>query len=327
MTARRCAARGDGLLRPHVLVAVLLACTTAAAQEDDVEAPRGQMAFTYQYNEMRDLDSLEFVIPTSPITTHLVDFAASYAVNDRLTLSAGLPLISRKALAPSHDPLRIIPPHPESDFVDDGHFHTYFQDLRIGASYVVITDPIIVEPYVEVSFPVGDYPFFAVSAVGQQLRKTEIGSTVAYRPPFLRWYFGLRAGYVSLPKTLGANVDTMRVDAETVYFVNSQLAVKLFLSSKNGHGISPPLAPDFTSELWYYHDRMIRHNYINAGLGVDWMLNNRNVLSIDWIQMVHAEDVFKLRKGLNVTVSRSFGSATPRSKHSRPRGALSSVGH
>jgi len=283
------------------------------------------MSFTYQYNEARDLVSTEFVIPTTPITTHLLDVAVDYELNDRWSVSAGLPLISRKALAPSHDPLRIIPPHPESDFVDDGSFHAYLQDLRVAVRYRALADPLIVEPYVYVGLPVSDYPFFAVSAVGQNLRKTEIGSTFAYRPPFLRWFFSLEAGYVFSPETLGVNIDTTRVDAEAVYFVGPRVSAKIFVSSKNGTGIAPPRTPDFTSQEWYYHDRMIRHNYVNAGVGVDWMLSDRNSLSIDWIEMVHAEDVFELRKALNVTVSRSFGAAAPSSKRDRTRGRAPTV--
>jgi hypothetical protein len=63
--------------------------------------------------------------------------------------------------------------------------------------------------------------------------------------------------------------------------------------------------PD-TSEAWYLHDRYLRHNYANLGVGVDWALGDRNVLNVTTLKMVHLEDVFKLRRALSVTLSRSF---------------------
>ena len=70
---------------------------------------------------------------------------------------------------PSHDPLKINPPQLDSEFVDDNHFHTFSQDLRLGASYRVTSEPVFFEPYIEYGVPASDYPFFAASSVGRNL--------------------------------------------------------------------------------------------------------------------------------------------------------------
>jgi hypothetical protein len=306
------------------MLAALAACAAATAQEADEQGRRGQIAYSFQTNEMRGLATSEGVLNTAPISTRLIDVDFSYSLNDRWTLSAGLPAISRKALAPSHDPLKVVPPHPESRFLDDGRFHTYLQDLRLGASYLAIREPFIVEPYIELSFPVSDYPFFAVSTPGQHLRKTEIGTTLAYRPPFLQWFFSWRMGYAYLPSTLGVNVDTTRIDAEAVRFVGPRVSAKVFFSSKHGTGLeATQVSP--ASPFWYYHDQMLRHNYMNAGVGADWAVNERNVVGFDWIQMVNAQDVFKLRKAINITVSRPFGAPAARAAHAPSRNRPASV--
>ena len=77
-------------------------------------------------------------------------------------------------------------------------------------------------------------------------------------------------------------------------------------TSKNGKGWDPPVTPDFTSELWYRHDQITRHNYSNVGVGFDWSLSERNALNFTLLKMVHAEDVFKLRRALSVSWSRPF---------------------
>jgi hypothetical protein len=98
----------------------------------------------------------------------------------------------------------------------------------------------------------------------------------------------------------------MRVTADATRFVNERIALNVFLTSKNGGGISPPQTPDFTSELWYRHDQIIRHNFMNLGVGVNWALDERNVLNFTLLKMVHVEDVFELRDALSVTLARSF---------------------
>lgn len=287
------------------------ALPTQNAQELQAAAPRGQMSFTYQYQKAQNLTGEGYVINSAPITTHLVDFAASYRIKDRWTVNAGIPFISREWKGgPSHNPLNIVPPQYDSEFVDDGHFHGFFQDLRLGASYLLVDQQVIVEPYLEYGIPASDYPFFAASAVGRNLQTLEYGSTFAYRPPFLPWFFSLRAGYVLTDSVLGVDTDAVRVTADAVRFFNDRIALNVFLTSKNGHGISPPGTSgppvDQTSELWYRHDQIIRHNYASMGVGVDWALGEQNVMNFTILRMVHAEDVFELREALSVSFSRPF---------------------
>jgi hypothetical protein len=275
------------------------------ARRADAEG-RGEMALTYQYQRAQDLVSEDFVIASAPITTHLVDFAVSYRVNDRWTVNAGLPVISREWKGgPSHNPLNIVPPQYDSEFVDDNHFHTFLQDLRLGAGYLLLYDPVSLEVHLEYGIPASDYPFFAASAVGRNLQTIEVGATASYRPPFLPWFFSMRTGYVMTDKVLGVDTNAVRVTADATRFMNERIALNVFITSKNGKGITPPRAPSNT-ELWYRHDQIIRHNYINLGIGVNWALGDRHVLNFTTLRMIHVEDVFKLRDALSVTLSRSF---------------------
>lgn len=219
---------------------------------------------------------------------------------------AGLPLIAKRFESPSHDPLAIVPPHPESKFIDDGHYHPYLQDLRFGASYSLNTEPVGVAPFILLSAPSNDYPFFGGSAVGQNLRKLEVGTSLSYRPPFLNWAFDLSTSYVFVEKVLGFNVNRARIDGQAAYLVNPRLGIKFLISSKHGNGVpGNEFSPDGT-ERWYQHDRLARHNYVVVGMGAEWALNSRDRLAIDALRMVHAQDIFKLRYAFSLTVSRSF---------------------
>ena len=127
---------------------------------------------------------------------------------------------------------------------------------------------------------------------------------------------------MNAPSTLGVSIDGVRVFAQAIRFLNPRVSVKAFFSSKHSTGTPVPPNPaaiDRTTEWWYYHDRLIRHNYITAGIGTDLELSDRNSLSIDWVRMAHAQDVFQLRKALNITVSRSFGPPAPSKSGGRTR--------
>jgi hypothetical protein len=272
----------------------------------DESEPRGQFAVTYQNQKTQDLVTSHGTLKQQPIRAQALDFAVTYRIKDRWTVNAGLPYIGREAATPSHNPLNVIPPQLDSEFVDDGHFHPAFQDLRFGASFLVTSEPILIEPYVEYAIPASDYPFFAASAIGRHLQTLEIGTTLAYRPPFLKWYFSLQTGYVMADKVLGYDINAMRSTADAVYFLSPRLALNVFLHSRNGKGFDAPIAPNFTTEIWYRHDQITRHNYTNLGVGFDWSLSERNALNVSLLKMTHAEDVFKLRRAVSVTWSRPF---------------------
>jgi hypothetical protein len=267
------------------------------------------MQFTYQNQKTRDLVTSHGLISGGIVRTQLIDFDVSYRIKDRWTINAGVPLISREWQGgPSHNPLRIVPPQLDSEFVDDGEYHTFFQDLRLGASYAVLSEPIAFEPYLEYGIPASDYPFFAASAVGRHQHSIEVGALLAYRPPFLQWDFSLVVGHTMTDKVLGYETDAMRVTANAVYFWNPRLALNVFVTSKNGKGNTdpPPPTPDFTTEAWYRHDQVTRHNYANVGVGVDWSLSERSVLNFTVLKMAHSEDVFKLRRAMSMSLSRAF---------------------
>jgi hypothetical protein len=280
--------------------------TLRAARESDEAEPRGQMSVTYQNQKAQGLALSHATLNTGAIRAQALDFAASYRIKERWAIYGGLPFIAREALAPSHNPLNIVPPQLDSDFVDDGHFHIYAQDLRLGTSYLVTDEIIAVEPYLQYGIPASDYPFFAVAAIGRQLQTIEVGTSLAYRPPFLKWYFSARIGKEMADKVLGYDIDAMRVTVDASYFVSPRLALNVFLTSKNGKGFNPPVTPDLTSELWYRHDQLTRHNFRNLGVGVDWSLGERNALNLTLLRMIHAEDVFKLRRAISAGLSRSF---------------------
>jgi len=295
-----------------VIVSLLSAlwATPAFVQDEPFAAGepyRHQMTFTYQYFETEGLGTDSQTLPSGKTYGHAVDFEFNQAFRDRWTLTLGLPLIAKRYEGTSpHTPWTIVPPRTDSEFLDDGDYHTDLQDLRVGIRYLAKDGPTIIEPFVMIGVPSHDYTFFAQAAVGPRLKRVEVGVDFTYQPPFSNFFFKVAPSREFLEETLGYNVDHWRLDAEVGYFVNAAIDVRFFVSGRDGKGLSAADYTRFDDELWYYHDQITRHNYLNAGAGVDWALSERNHLTGALLRMVHAQDVHVLKYAVSVSVARSF---------------------
>ena len=132
------------------------------------------------------------------------------------------------------------------------------------------------------------------------------------------WYPGLsnayyRAdiGYVFVEKTLGVNVNHWNIRAEAGYQFGPRITGRLFGLLKKGSGLSVPTDfpgfPDqLTDEMWYQHDRTLKHNYMNIGIGVDWALNDHYSVSSNLMTMAWADQVNILDYAFTLSLVRTF---------------------
>jgi hypothetical protein len=228
-----------------------------------------------------------------------------YALNERWLVSAGIPWVRRRYTGPfPHDPLNLDPPHPESPFVDNGEYHSGFQDWMLGVKYRMHVGALVIEPLAEVHVPSHDYAFFAQSAIGQNLWKFELGVELTHLLPLSDWYYRIDARYVIPERTLGFNVNHFKLHTEAGYFLSANLALNVFVQAKSGRGYSPVTST--TDERWYQHDRTLRHNYVNVGAGVDWFFAERYQVGMQLFTNVWGEDVHLVDWGLNIGLTRYF---------------------
>lgn len=269
-------------------------------------AGSGSVLLNYQYINVKDFQNGASKVPIPEVTTQSLYLEIDYAVTERWRLELGLPFIRKRAFPPSaHQPLALDPPRPEVPFIDDGKYRGEFQDFYLGVNYLWIDAPVQLEPFVRVFIPSHDYQFFANSAVGQNLRKVEIGLDLTHFPLFTKWYYQLGGGYAIVEQTLGVNVNYFRFNAETGYFLTPNLALKVFGIAKVGNGENaqkyPP--PARTTENWFQHDRTIKHNSANVGIGADWFFRedyqlSANIFTTVWGNSVHWVDI---AGGLGIT--------------------------
>ncbi len=294
--------------RISALCLLILASLLTAAGMAGESAGHGQVSIDYQYIH---IDGFRSSVGTGNIgttDTHAVNLEVHYSLNDKWSISAGIPLITKRYRGGvPHDPAAISPA-PDAEFIDDGDYHTEFQDWHFGVRYLAHSGRLSIEPFAALGVPSHDYPFFAHAAVGQNLWKLEIGASFTYLPPLSDFYIRLDPGYVFVEETLGVNIDHWRIHTELGYYLRQNLTVRGFAIIKEGNGLDFPedFPPPRNDEFWYNHDRMVRHNFINAGIGLDWAINRDYVVSFSAMKMVHAEQVHKMDRAFTLGVTRGF---------------------
>lgn len=294
---------------------LLLAGSPGSAQEERQEDRQedrkgsGHVSVGYQYIHVDGFESTIGTLDVGTTDTHALSLELDYNLTDRLSLSVGLPLVSKRYQGPfPHTVSGLDPPNNAAPFIDDGDYHTSWQDFHFGARYLAKSGPLRVEPYVGYEFPSNDYPFYALAAVGQNLNKLELGVGLTYIPPISDAFFRLVVGHVLVEETLGVNIDHWRVRGSAGYFFGPRLSGRIFFLLKDGNGLVFPddFPPPRTDERWYQHDRMVQHNYMNVGVGMDYAFNERYAISLSVMTMTWAEQILVMKYATSISVSRSF---------------------
>ena len=278
------------------------------------EAGDGSVRLEYQFVETGDFDSSIGPLDIGGTEAHVFMFSGSYELTDRWTLFASLPWIKKRHEgALPHNPALELTAYPQADqsLIDDGNFHSDWQDLYAGASYVAYQgDRWTVSPFVSFGVPTNDYPFYAHAAVGRNIWHLPVGAAFSFDPYFSDFSFNGDVAYVFSEKSLGVNIDHWLVNLDLAYYVTPALAPKVFVSIKHSSkGLSFPDDFDFTAlndEAWYFHDRTIKHNFVNAGIGFDWLVNDKYMLSGSALTMVDPDQVNTVDLALSLGITRYF---------------------
>ncbi|MDX1482555.1 MAG: hypothetical protein R3315_12805 [Woeseiaceae bacterium] len=294
------------------LTAVGLMCNSlpaAQAADEESRAGHGSYSITYQYIKVDGYEGLNGKSPIGEVYTHTLNFEIDYHITDRWTLVAGIPFVRERYEGDRpHDPLALDPPRPDVKNVDTGDWNQGFQDFHLGARYLARSGFLSIEPYVYLGIPSHDYEHFGHAAIGQNLWKVDVGSTFLYVPPISDAYYRLDLGYVFVEETLGTNIDHWLIRAEAGYAFSEKINGRVFSIFKNGNGLTsgPADFPSRTSPRWFQHDRMLKHNFTTAGVGLDFALSRRHQLSTAVLTMVQQEQVHILEYAFVLSFSQLF---------------------
>jgi hypothetical protein len=302
-----------------VAVAFMLSPAAIAQDSHEAHAPpeqesrkgHGEFTLYAQYVKVDGFAGSLGDVPVGEVETQVLGFRLDYFVTDRLALVAGLPYVRERYLGPfDHDPLALDPPRTDVPNIDLGDWNTDFQDWMLGARYILIESPLVIQPFIFAGVPSTDYPFYGHAAIGRNRKQIEVGSTFAWRPLFSDWWFRVALGYTFVEQTLGVSVNHFDVVGEVGYFLSPRVDGRVFIMYREGDGLNFPtdFAPpaERTDEMWYQHDRLVKHNFTNAGIGFDWALSEKYGLSTTVLTMLRATQIHDVEYSINVALTRLF---------------------
>ena len=272
---------------------------------------RGTFSFGYQYQDTRGLVANDGSIRGATTTdTHVAFVDIDYWLADRWEAHLSIPFITKRSNGgPGAHRLDILTvPHPEATFLDDGAFHSAWQDWGVGLSYHAAWRGFEVEPHVFATIPSHDYSHFGNAAIGQNLWKLKLGVELLRRVEHTNFWWSVDYGYEIWERVLGHNLNKHHVMVSAGYFLSPTWAVRGFASARGGLGRNTDDFPidSRTTEEWYQHDRTEQHTYGIAGLELGYDLGGGWSTSVTAAKMVYGRNIHDLRYAYSVELTRAF---------------------
>lgn len=254
--------RSVGWLAPAVAL-VLGWSGSAWAQAWVPPTGSGNLSLSYQYTEVND--HLFSVAPKSVdygnIWGQTYALFGDYSVWRNLAVSTSVTYLgARYSGTFSEGP------------TDDGNWHSGFQDLWLGARYMVPWQGFAITPIVTYRGPLGSYQTFGHTSIGSSLDELAtgiaIGRTVSPWLPRLYGQFGYQYAFVE--KHEGHNLDENRISGSLGYFLTTGLSVGGSIRhDARIDGIDWATDID-TQQEWHDHDVAAKYKYTRAGGWVNW---------------------------------------------------------
>lgn len=301
--------------------AVALALVAAPAHADglagfDLDAPtgvagdRGRITIGFQsIHSDGGVDGGGNATPGVRTDTRNLMLALDYRFADHWSLHVSLPYIYKRSVGdPGIHNTRFLTVPRDSNFIDDGDYHGAWQDWQLGVTYHAHWKGLDVRPHAVLTWPSHDYVFFASAAPGRYLRKLRVGADVSRRFGRSNLHWSAGYSYEFVEEVMGYNLDKHHYRLSGRWDVTPSWSLNVFMNARYSNGIEPSdLAGRVPrSELWYQHDRLLKHNYVLAGVGATWRINDRWALSGSAAQPVRADSMHRVRHAFDLQVSRSF---------------------
>lgn len=295
---------------------VALACVASVAQgEERVARLDNSVRVEYHYAYTGDYvyDSGDF--DGGPTTSHALVLSGVYSINDRWKLYASIPYVRRRHSGEGPGAHTFVEfdqfEPPDMRIIDDGSFHGGLQDFTLGVQFAAVDGPSFsLSPYLSYGTPLTDYPFYGAAAIGKQLDELHIGAAMEFRPYFSDWLFQADVTYAISEKVLGVDLDYWLASVAAAYYVTPRFLPRVYIAAREapnavvGEYLDNVVGWD--SEFGWRHDQILKHSFINAGIGADYVISERYALSATFYKSIRSDNVYELDAAFTLGLTRNF---------------------
>lgn len=299
------------MTKVSLAIAMLAMLQTAAAQERGVER-KHSLRLEYQFASSGAIDSPDGPIDLGETTTNVLLLSGTYMLNKRWKISGSIPYVRKRhkgALAhnPFNDFFTFDP--PDTRIVDDGRWHGGFQDIYVGAQYLAVDGPLAVSPYFSLGGPASDYPIYGNAIIGKHVWEIPVGVNIHFTPHFSDWSFGADISYVFSEAVLGVDLDYWLLHASVGYHITPRFASRIFLVKRiapNALELDDAFFGDWDNEAGFHHDRILKHAYLNGGIGFDYIVSDRYSISGSYYETIDQDVIANTDSAFTFALTHRF---------------------
>lgn len=303
------------------LAAAVFAATPVAAAQERIADFDNSVRLEYLYAHTGDFTSADWGSANVGTTdTHVLLLSGVWSLTERWKVYGSLPYVQKRLIDPSgydgtHNPLVDFVDYtpPDLRFVDDGDYHGGFQDLFVGAQYLAVDHPAFtLSPFLSYGMPVTDYPIYGSAVIGRGLNELHLGVSLEVTPYFSDWHFQADVAYAFSEHVVGVDPSYWLTYFSAGYYLTARLVPRIFLTSRHApSGLRypedfEPYEEKYDNEYGWRHDQTLKHNYVNAGIGFDYIVSERYQVSATYYETIDADNLFETDYAFTVALMRSF---------------------
>lgn len=302
------------MVRTTVSVALLTIASVGHGQEP-VASMDNSVRVEYHYAYTGDFvyDTGDFDVGAT--TSHALVLSAAYSISERWKLFASIPYVQRRhsGVGPGAHVFAEFNQFepPDTRIIDDGSYTGGFQDLSFGVQYHAVDGPrFSLSPYVSYGTPVTDYPFYGAAAIGRHLNELHLGLSMELRPYFSDWLFHGDVTYAISEQELGVDLNYWLAYVAAGYYVTPRFIPRIYISGREapnaikGEYIDNVVGWD--SEYGWRHDQILKHSFINAGIGADYLVSERYSISGTYYRSIRSDNIYELEAAFTIGLTYNF---------------------
>jgi hypothetical protein len=264
---------------------------------------RGEGSIAVQWQDAFSRDHFVPIarVDIGHINTESMVFDATYGLTDKIAVDLSVPYIASKYKGPQ--------PHPTA--LDDGTYHSAFQDFRFALRYNLHAGKLAVTPFVGSILPSHRYEYYAHAAPGRRLREVQVGAYVARLLDGLMpgAFVQARVGYGFMQTVADVHHGRGMLDVETGVFLSERFRVFAMGSGQlTRGGIDIPFVGPIglPNVMRSEHDRIDKTHFLNVGGGASFSVTDSVDLFGSFLKSVANRNGHGLTRGISVGLSWSF---------------------
>jgi hypothetical protein len=269
-------------------------------------SPKGEgtVSLSYQYQYVADhvfenADAHDI----GHIFSHALTLDVDYSLTDRLAVRVALPFVAGRYSGPV----------PHQLPMDNGTYHSTFQDFITDVRYRLTKRKVAVTPFFRAVIPSNNYTYFAHSAAGRNQREYHLGTNFGRRldPILPKAFVQAQYSYAFVERVLGIAPNRSNLEAQLGYFLTprlSLLATEQWMYTHSGLELNYNLFnAGVSDDQWIHHDQIAKTSLLDLGGGTSLAITPSWQVFLSLARSIEGRNGHLHAAVVTIGVSRLFG--------------------